>query len=332
MIDLLRHDSPGIFVVQTDRQGRIVASNPSWSARFGDRPRLSSIVDRPQWGHWPAGPATITARDDEHRAHALSGTLHPIDDGFLLVASIDPGIADRTQKLLLLSSELDDLHRIADAQRKRIEQERGDLQALMAGIIHDMQSPMLALDVVARRSNAPPEIAQGIGKALDVLRRLRSQLLSYAQAGRVGVRLSDVDLAGLVDEAAAQAGAEVAFTLRHDGLPMVQGDHDLLLQLFNNLINNSIKFQAERPLEISIHAEGDAIHVDDNGVGIEPGHAESMFTPFQRHSARPGTGLGLALARRIMELHGGSIEATPLSPGCRVTLRFPHGTEPTPAR
>jgi light-regulated signal transduction histidine kinase (bacteriophytochrome) len=97
-------------------------------------------------------------------------------------------------------------------------------------------------------------------------------------------------------------------------LPSVWGDAPQLTQLFQNLIGNAIKFRGDRLPEISIRAEPEddcwRFSVQDNGIGIEPQHFERIFMVFQRlhsRSAYAGTGIGLAICKKIVERHGGTI-------------------------
>src|SRR6185312_4035711 len=113
-----------------------------------------------------------------------------------------------------------------------------------------------------------------------------------------------------LDEIIIQTGA----TITHDPLPTVVGEASLLPTVFQNLIGNAIKFRGEQPPQIHIAAavDGDfwTFRVQDNGIGIDPAYADKIFAIFQRlHSkeAYPGTGIGLALCRKIIDYHHGRI-------------------------
>jgi K+-sensing histidine kinase KdpD len=112
-----------------------------------------------------------------------------------------------------------------------------------------------------------------------------------------------------------RAGIESArATITHDPLPILSVDATQMMQLFQNLIGNALKFHGERPLQIHIGARTEearwVFRVQDNGIGIDPQYFERMFQVFQRlHTRRkyPGTGIGLATCKKIVERHGGKI-------------------------
>ena len=121
-----------------------------------------------------------------------------------------------------------------------------------------------------------------------------------------------------------ESGAVIA----HDPLPMVMADPQQLGQLFQNLLTNAIKFRGEGPPRIQISAARDGeewkISVRDNGIGISQEHADRIFVIFQRLHTKteyPGTGIGLAICKKIVERHGGRIWIEP-SPGGGTMFSF----------
>lgn len=162
---------------------------------------------------------------------------------------------------------------------------------------------------------------------------LVNDLLAYSRVGSQGrgfSRLSSAEVVhGVLDsmhEAIRTSGGEVVV----DGaLPDIRGDTIQLVQLFQNLIGNALKFQAEgRPIRVELGAErkGDAwlFHVRDNGIGIEPQYLSVIFEVFKRlhtSDAYPGTGIGLSICKRVVERHGGRLWAES-RPGAGTTFRF----------
>jgi signal transduction histidine kinase len=148
------------------------------------------------------------------------------------------------------------------------------------------------------------------------MQALVSGLLAYSRVGTQAVEFENVDLNQIVDAAAeglAEVIAESGATIRKQSLPVISGRSLQLIQVFQNLISNAIKYRSDKPPEIIISAverpEAWEIAVADNGIGIPHDHYDRIFGLFKRLHGRdvPGTGLGLALCRRIVEAHGGHI-------------------------
>jgi len=173
-----------------------------------------------------------------------------------------------------------------------------------------------------------------IAYAVDGAKRMQmliNDLLAYSRVGTQGNEFSLTDCAavvGLAIKNLQKAIQESGATITCDPLPTVRADRMQLLQLFQNLLANAIKFRVEQPPEIHITAEHTdgfwQFTVKDNGIGIEPRHFERIFLIFQRlHSRRhyPGTGMGLAICKKIVDRHGGTI--WPVSePGMGTTFFF----------
>jgi light-regulated signal transduction histidine kinase (bacteriophytochrome) len=150
-------------------------------------------------------------------------------------------------------------------------------------------------------------------------KRLVEDLLAYSRAERQERRFEPVDCAATVKEvlqrlegSIRESGAEIVCS----DLPRVLGDGTLLAQVFLNLLSNALKFRASRPLEVEISAveNGDEwlFSVRDNGIGFSMDYADKIFIVFQRlhpHTDYPGSGVGLPISRKIVELHGGRIWA-----------------------
>jgi light-regulated signal transduction histidine kinase (bacteriophytochrome) len=146
---------------------------------------------------------------------------------------------------------------------------------------------------------------------------LINDLLAYSRVGRRGKEFKGVSCEIVLNQALSnlqnlieQSGAVVT----RSQLPGVKGDDIQLTQLFQNLIGNAIKFSRDRAPRIHVAAEqrGDdwVFFVRDNGIGIEPEYFERIFSIFQRLHDRekyPGTGIGLAICKKVVERHGGKI-------------------------
>jgi light-regulated signal transduction histidine kinase (bacteriophytochrome) len=132
-----------------------------------------------------------------------------------------------------------------------------------------------------------------------------------------------------------EAGAVVA----HDDLPTVPADEQQLIRLFQNLLSNAIKFRGEEPPLIHVSAKQMdhewVVAVRDNGIGIDPQYTDRIFVIFQRLHNRaeyPGTGIGLAICKKIVERHGGRIWVeSELGKGTTFFFTLPDGRQPTAA-
>jgi light-regulated signal transduction histidine kinase (bacteriophytochrome) len=182
---------------------------------------------------------------------------------------------------------------------------------------------------------------QYIGFAVDGaqrMQRLVNDLLAFSRIGRGTLKFTNVNLDALIREAVDQREAELAQTggeVVWKDLPVVRGEEPLLAVLFSNLIGNSIKFRRpDVPPRIRISARlvnnEWEITCQDNGIGIDAKFADKVFVIFQRlhhKEVYPGTGIGLAIAKKIVEYHGGQIWLdTGLSDGATrsdgTTIRF----------
>jgi light-regulated signal transduction histidine kinase (bacteriophytochrome) len=149
------------------------------------------------------------------------------------------------------------------------------------------------------------------------MQKLIEDLLAYSRVGTSEYALEPVDCGALLEDTLAgmkttigESGAIVT----HDELPTVRGDESQLRQLFQNLISNGIKFVEEGSPRIHVSAEregrGWLFGVADNGIGIDPRHADRIFAVFKRLHSREeyaGSGIGLSICKRIVERHHGRI-------------------------
>ena len=167
-----------------------------------------------------------------------------------------------------------------------------------------------------------------INFAVDGATRMQDLINDLLEYSRVGTRALDlvvVDTAALVAQVLGDLRAAIEDShaeVRVGDLPYVRGDAVQLRQLFQNLITNAIKFHAEQPPRVEISAERRetewVFRVADNGIGIDSAYVERIFVLFQRLHTRqeyPGTGIGLAICRRIVERHGGRIWVAPRDAG-----------------
>jgi signal transduction histidine kinase len=153
-----------------------------------------------------------------------------------------------------------------------------------------------------------------IKHASNRMSKLITDVLDYSRISRVDQFVTRVDLNLVVKEVVREfelAAAEKNAVIEVGELPVVGGVSAQFHQLFRNLIGNALKF-TDRPPRISILAEGRHIRIKDNGIGFPQGLAEKIFDIFQRLNSQDvygGSGIGLALCKKIVENHGGTIKA-----------------------
>lgn len=211
--------------------------------------------------------------------------------------------------------------------RKTEELERSNVELEHFAYVasHDLQEPLRMvtsyLQLLARRykGKLDTDADEFINYAVDGAIRMKNlikDLLTYSRAGR-GRPFAAVDLARVVDKVLSNLALQIQESgaiITRDTMPTVSGDESQLSQVLQNLISNSIKFRDKRPLTIHLGAQRREtdwlLSVRDNGIGIDPKYQDRIFTMFQRlhaHDEYPGTGIGLAVCRRIIERHGGKI-------------------------
>ncbi|WP_414652291.1 sensor histidine kinase [Ideonella sp.] len=215
---------------------------------------------------------------------------------------------------------------VREQAQAALQRSNAELEQLAYVASHDMQEPlrMIAsyLQLVEQRyhDKLDADGREFIGYAVDGAKRMQgliNDLLTYSRVGTKARPFAPVALHTVVDTALGYlrlAIEESGARIEVGALPQVNGDATQLVQLMQNLIGNAIKFRGEAAPRIGIeaHPEGEAWHVTvrDNGIGIEAAYFERIFVLFQRlhgRGAYPGTGIGLALCKRIVERHGGRI-------------------------
>jgi len=215
-------------------------------------------------------------------------------------------------------------------ENKRVQEELGrsnrELEQFAYVASHDLQEPLRMIasytQLLAERyrgqldDNADRYIRYAVDGAVR-MQALIDDLLTFSRIGNHGISLQNADCNEAVETACKNLEAAIRETgaeVQYDRLPVVVADGRLLVQLFQNLIGNSIKFRAKEPPRIRISAEKHnrewAFAIRDNGIGIASQHLQSIFGIFKRlhtHEEYPGSGIGLSICKKIVEQHGGRI-------------------------
>jgi signal transduction histidine kinase len=227
-----------------------------------------------------------------------------------------------------------------DIRTKELQRSNSDLEQFAYVASHDLQEPLRKVtsfcQLLERRygGRLDERADQYIGFAVDGARRMQvliDDLLAFSRVGRKTGDFVQVDMNEVLATALDNLSPSIEYShaeVTCDTLPVVHGDPVLLTAVFQNLISNAIKFRGDDPPRIRVTAADGTFSVTDNGIGIEPEYADRVFVIFQRlhpRSTYPGTGIGLAMVRRIVDYHGGNVwlDTDYPGPGTRFSFTLP---------
>jgi len=275
---------------------------------------------------------------DEDRAAGLrSGAM-----GYLLKPFSDVELLAQVHLLY----QLGQTHRQLKDRNAELERSNRELEEFAHIVSHDLKEPlrtvtghcrMLTKCLLSRLDEQSEAFLAAIAGGAERMQKLIDDLLAYSRVGRTDRPFESVDLNDLLARVLANLDAAVTesgATVRIDELPVVWANRLLLGQLFQNLASNALKFRSERPPVLDVTAEpaGDLVKITvaDNGIGIDHRHFEWIFGIFQQAPTEkkyPGTGMGLALCRKIVAYHGGRLWLeSELGEGTRFHVELPTGT------
>ncbi len=326
------HASPDAIILSSFPEGQIFDVNEGFTNTTGYSPEEAEGRTSQELELWsePEGRirlgerlrATGKARNIESEFRNKRGEVHTC-----LVSAEVIEIEGKPTVLTMLRDV---------SERKRAEQERealiaeletknAELERFSYTVSHDLKSPLVTIrgflgllerDAVAGNVKRMRRDAGKIRAATEVMGQLLDELLELSRIGRQINPPQEVSLADLARQAVdliadslTERGVEVDIS---SALPVVVGDRARLLEVFQNLLENAVKYMGDQPaprIEVSPRSgDGTVCCVRDNGVGIDPRYHEKVFGLFERLGTdQEGTGVGLALVKRIVEVHGGRI-------------------------
>lgn len=246
----------------------------------------------------------------------------------------------RLHEEILLRESAERSLRRALAEQKRISAELEQFAYITS---HDLQAPLRNISGFSRllsqryRDKLDGDALEFLGfieQGTRQMQTLINDLLALSRVGRTDATFEKKPLAATIDKVAKALAPEIeksGATLLAEGLPEIVADHNLLAQLFQNLIGNAIKFQppgSPPVIEIFCDRRKDDWHITvaDNGIGIPPDQLDNIFAVFRRlhgPDEYEGTGIGLAICRKIATYHGGQIWAESRPRGAEFHIQLP---------
>ena len=286
------------------------------------------VVRTIEWAGDPTKPMTGGAAGRLHPRTSFAAWLEQVRQRSLpwSASEVEAATDFRSSIQSLVLKRAEERAELTD----RLERANKELESFSYSISHDLRAPFRHVagfaELLADREKNLDEKSlhylQSIIEAALAAGRLVDDLLHFSQLGRSNLNLMDIDMNKLVAEVRrsieldpTHAGRRIEWRIGQ--LPAVSGDAPMLRQVMQNLIENAAKYSAPRDvatIEVRGEETGDAVRytVRDNGVGFDPDYAHKLFGVFQRlHRAEEfeGTGIGLALVKRIVDRHGGVVSA-----------------------
>ncbi|WP_203670573.1 sensor histidine kinase [Cellulomonas phragmiteti] len=262
------------------------------------------------------------------------------------------GLVTQLAELRTSREEIAQAHDRLTEQAEELRRSNRDLEQFAYVASHDLQEPLRKVasftQLLQKRygGQLDERADQYIDFAVDGAKRMQrliQDLLGFSRVGRVGGEVVDVDLAQALARAQDQLSERIeesGAVVTHDDLPVVRGEEPLLVQLFQNLVGNAVKFRhPDRVPQVHVSARrvdgAWELEARDNGIGIDPQYVDRVFVIFQRLHAKDlyeGTGIGLALCKKIVEFHGGRIWIPPTEgEGTAIRWTLPADADETPA-
>ena len=264
----------------------------------------------------------LPLRDSEKKITNWFGTNTDIDDQKRVLIERE----DLVKAVKAANEQLE--KRVQDRTRELVRSNK-ELEQFAYIASHDLQTPLrhitsyvqLLVAKIKRTTNLDPQSEKWVKYIVagtQQMKTLINDLLSYSRVGRVDNETDEVGITKVIAEVSDILRESIRRThakIIYENLPVVFGVRSQLIQLFQNLIENSLKFrkpEVSPSVEIRFEEQGEfwKFFVSDNGIGIDPKYSERIFTMFQRLHAGAeyeGTGIGLAICKKIVEFHGGKI-------------------------
>ncbi|MCS6840300.1 MAG: PAS domain S-box protein [Roseiflexus sp.] len=353
-------ENMGDAITQLDANLTIVYASPSVQRVFGRIPaelggaHVSALIH-------PDDASDVIRRLERMRDEGASAVRveyrGPGSQGVWLESEIRPLYTTHQQftGAIITTRDITERKQI-EAERERLiaelEQKNAELERFTYTASHDLRSPLITIqgflgylerDLEEGNTERTRSDIRRISAAVQKMERLLSDLLELSRIGRLSAPPQEVAFNAIVQDALDLLAGKIAERQAHisiaPDMPVVYGDRGRLVEVIQNLVDNALKFcdnQKEPVIEIGVTKESSGspvFFVRDNGIGIDPKYHEQIFGLFNKLDPRSeGTGVGLTIVRRIIEVHGGRIWVESTGPGAGATFYFTLPVVATPVQ
>lgn len=320
--------APSLVYAKT-RSGNYILANDRWRNTVDPDATTEDLLGKTDAELFGVKNSEAFREEDEEVARQGQGirfentleldgrTAHFITDKFPL--------RDAQGRIYAVGGISTDVTDLVTAQAE-LKASNADLERFSYIVSHDLAAPLRGItgfaQLLGRRhgeelSDGAIEYLEQIEQGADSMRRMIDALLDLSRAGRE-TEMQSVNLNAVLDETVKRLAVDISeakAVLDIGELPEIWGNHDQLMQVFQNLLQNALKFRrTDTPLQVQIDAEQRdevvQVRVADNGIGVQPDQAKHVFGIFQKlhhESEYPGQGMGLAICEKIIKAHRGSI-------------------------
>jgi signal transduction histidine kinase len=306
---------------------------------------LLLVVAMFAFGLWRSAILPLSRLAADARQVAGGDFEHRVDNpgGPLEVRAVGRDVDLMRDRILAELSAVRTANASLEARTEDLQRSNSELEQFAYVASHDLQEPLRKVasfcQLLQRRyaGRLDAKADEYIEHAVDGAKRMQAlinDLLAFSRVGRTAQQREPVALSLLLAQAWANLAPEVRrtrATIEQGELPVVLGEASLLTAMFQNLLSNALKFRGDQHPRVSVSARPDGqnwlLEFSDNGIGIEPEYADRIFVIFQRLHDRAtyaGTGIGLAMVKKIIEYHGGQVWLdTEVTSGTRFCFTLP---------